>query len=164
MTMRLHLLQHVLPSFVFAALVGSMSSATMAAPPTLSGNNLLLDFGSNDGPHAVVTINKNRAATAALKIETFRAGVAGSKISIMIDNDAAPMFTHIFTKDECKIEGDRNYCATTVVGRVPEYGRLLNGFRKGSVSRLELQTDGTMNMSHVSTLAGFDRAYMDDGR
>lgn len=163
--MRLGFLKHVLPAFVFAALVvASTSSATRAASPTIFGNNVLLDFGSKDGPHAVVTINKNRAATAALKIETFGTGVAGSRISIMIDNNAAPMFTHIFTKEECKMQDDRNYCATSVLGRVPEYGRLLTGFRKGSVSRLELETGGAMDMSHVLTLAGFDRAYMDDSR
>ncbi len=130
-----------------------------AEQPVLRENGVVLEYGSEKGPRAVLTFDKNRAAKAALTVETFLAGVAGSKVSIFVDKDPKPAFTHIFSNEECRFEAERSHCTVVLGGRVTAYGRLLDNFRRGRMSKLQVETGGVMAMSHETTLLGFSNAY-----
>jgi len=132
--------------------------AAAQAPPKLEGNGVVLAYGEPKGPHARVTFKKNRAATAALKIETMLAGVAGSKVSIFIDKDEKPVFIHTLTGDECRFNDQGSICTIALEGRVAAYGRVIDGFRKGRISRLQVETGGVMAMSCTVSLLGFNEA------
>ncbi len=148
----IHSIAYVLPVLSFLA------APVPSRAAVLDGTNVVIAYGGDAGPHARVTFSKNRAASQALKIETFLAGVAGSKLSIFVDADPTPVFVHTLTDGECIFENEKSHCTITLPGRVAAYGRLLRGFRVGRVGRLQVETGGVMAMSHTSGLAGFTRA------
>ncbi len=140
------------------SIMHSLSIAIAQEPPKIRDNDVVLTYGELKGGHAIVTFDKNRAAKTALKIETFLAGVAGSKVSIFIDKDPNAIFFHTLTTDECRFGEQGSTCIIVLQGRVAAYGRLIHGFRNGRISRLQIETGGVMAMSHTASLNGFKQA------
>jgi len=144
-----------------AALALFATTGAGTAEPVLIGNRVVLTYGTPNGPHAVVTFTKNRAATAALMIDTIQAGAAGSTVSILVDANPQPVFVHTLTADECRSENGVSRCTITVKGRVADYGRMLGAFRRSRVSKLQIETGGVMAMSQTTELTGFSKATKD---
>ena len=122
----------------------------------IKGNQVIIDYGGESEPHARVVFYKDRAARQGVTIETFRAGVAGSKLTILVDEKI--LFSHTFTAADCARKNGSESCALAINGRDEMSGRLRNQFRRGQVSRLQLETGGVMSMTYDVPLQGFTRA------
>ena len=156
MTSHVSMRTAVILAFMFAY-VASGRIAWAEARPKLEGNSVVLDYANHVDAHVRAVFTKNRGATDALKITTTRAGASGSKLSIFIDGDQSPVFSHTLADDECVSDKNITTCSIVLKGRVAAYGRIVDGFRRGRVSRLTVETGGTMAMSETITLAGFDK-------
>ena len=116
----------------------------------------MLTYGAEQQPHARITFNKDRAARQGVMIETLQAGAAGSKLSVLVDR--TPLFEHVFTADECKQENGKPRCSIAINARDLMSGKVRDAFRRGKISRLQLETGGVMSMQHDADLQGFSRA------
>ena len=127
-----------------------------AAPATvIKGNHVMVSFGGEQAPHARITFNKNRAAREAILIETFQVGAPGSKLTILVDNDANPVFAHTFTIDDCKAGTKGNACTIRIGGQDAMPGVLRNRFSNGRVSHIRIETGDATDMSQDAVLEGF---------
>lgn len=127
-----------------------------AAALEIKGNLVTVTYGTDNKPNARITFSKDRAARRGVVIETFRAGAAGSKLSVQIDKK--PVFTHVFGGKECSGEGEAAHCMVTISGLDARTTRVRDRFRRGRISRLNLETGGIMSMQLDVSLEGFGRA------
>jgi len=131
------------------------AAAAETAAPRKVGNAAVLTYGKDGGPQARLSFNKNRAATAALTVETIATGKAGSRLQIFTDGDPRPALEHTFIATECSSTPGGQGCTVRFKGRSSTYGRLSAAFRNGRVSSLEVATDGAMAMSETLELAPY---------
>lgn len=122
----------------------------------IKGNQVIIDYGAEPEPRARVVFYKDRAARLGVTIETFRAGVAGSKLTILVDDKI--LFDYTFTAADCRRDNGTDSCSLAINGHDEMSGRLRNRFRRGQVSRLQLETGGVMSMTFDVPLQGFTRA------
>lgn len=122
----------------------------------IKGNQVIIDYGAEPEPHARVVFYKDRAARQGVTIETFRAGVAGSKLTILVDQKI--LLNYTFTAADCRRDNGSDSCSVAINGRDEMSGRLRDRFRRGQVSRLQLETGGVMSMTYDVPLEGFTRA------
>lgn len=142
-----------------ALLEGRQGPAAAASGAiVLKGNHVIVSYGSETGPRARITFNKNRAAREALLVETFDVGAAGSVLSIMLDENATPLLAHTFAAEECKGSGKAARCTIRVGGSTTMPGLLRDGFGRGRISRLVIKTGETTDMSETAELGGFAKA------
>ena len=137
-------------------LIGLIACAPAAEAFAIRGNHVIVGYGAPPSPHARIVFNKNRAARQGVTIETIDAGAAGSKLSVLIDQKV--LFAHTFAPHECKLVGQKSACATSINSRDVMSARVRDGFRRGRISRLQLETGGVMSMQRDVELTDYQRA------
>ena len=149
----------LLNALVGVALAGlSALAPAHAAPVDIKGNHVMVAFGGETGPHARITFSKDRAAREGLVFETFQAGGAGSTLTLHVDQDTAPIFSHTFTKEECTGEPKSQHCTVLIGRKAAMPGTLRNRFSHGRISRIKIESGGAVEMSQEVELKGFGRA------
>lgn len=136
----------VLVNFVLALAIGTASVAGAAPPATVQ-------FGAADGANAVMVFNGS-AKAPTIVLRTMRAGVAGSRIELTVDQDKKPVFSHIFTPGECKFGAGGSTCEVSIPARTAAYRTLLARFRRGREARVTLQDAGITKMDHTASFSG----------
>lgn len=101
-----------------------------------------------------------QAAPPVITVRTVLAGVAGSKLSIFIDNSKTAAFDHIFGADECSfVEGARSNCLHMIPKTSPSYETIVSLFKLGKQARITVEDAGVMKMDHRVSLIGFTKAF-----
>lgn len=142
------------------ALVAILAAAPASAEPVsvIKGNHVMVAYGAEQGPHARITFSKDRAARDGLAFETFAAGGTGSTLTLYVDQDSAPIFTHTFAAAECTGEPKSQHCTIQIARKDAMPGTLRNRFSHGRISRIKIETGGAVEMSQEVELNGFGRA------
>ena len=139
----------VLPTAV--AMVALWAGGAGAAPFQLA-------TAPEGGPRAVFTFEAGPAPGGA-RLDTERAGVAGSRVTVRIDRSPTPVLSRLLTAQDCRFEeGAASRCALALDADDPTYAVLVESFRLGRTAHVEVETGGVMDMDHSVSLVGFARA------
>jgi hypothetical protein len=115
-----------------------------------------LRVGDADGGNATFVFDE-KAKPPTIVLRTARAGVAGSRIEVRVDQAKEPVFSHVFAPGECKFGEGGSACEVTIPAKDAAYRGILAGFRRGLVARVTLQDAGVMKMDQTGSLKGFAR-------
>jgi hypothetical protein len=127
--------------------VGVAAVAPVAAAVTLR-------IGEVDGANATFGFDE-KAKQRAIVLRTARAGVAGSRIEVRVDQAKEPVFSHIFAPGECKFGDGGSVCEVTIPAKDAAYRAILTRFRRGRLARVTVQDAGVMKMDQTASLKGF---------
>ena len=117
-----------------------------------------LATAAEGAPRAVFTFEPASSAAGAT-LDTERAGVAGSRVTVRIDRSPTPIISHVFAADECGfVDGAASRCALAIEPSDPTYATLVESFRLGRTAHVQVETGGVMEMDHTVSLVGFTRA------
>jgi hypothetical protein len=116
-------------------------------------------IGDVDGANATFVFDGN-ARPPVIILRTARAGVAGSRIEVTVDQAKEPVFRHIFAPEECKFgEGGSaeagSTCEVTISEKGAAYRAILTRFKRGHLARVTVQDAGVMKMDQTASLKGF---------
>jgi hypothetical protein len=94
-------------------LVGSLLvlTAVGAAQVAPAAEEITLRAGEASGPNAVFAFDED-ASPHKVVVRTNQVGAARSRIEVTIDKLKKPVFSHIFTPDECKFGDAGSKCET----------------------------------------------------
>jgi hypothetical protein len=126
-------------------------------PITLAAETIMLRAGQESGPNAVFAFDR-QANPRAIVIRTTQLGVAGARFDVSIDGAKKPVFSHIFTADECKFGDGGSRCEVTIRAASPDFAAILSEFRRGRSARVSIEDTGAMKMDHTVSLSGFTKA------
>ena len=141
-----------------SALVGSLLvlSAVGTAQVAPPAEEITLRAGEAPGPNAVFAFDED-ARPHKIVVRTTQVGVAGSRIEVTIDKLTKPVFSHIFTPDECKFGDAGSKCEVTIPASNDAYAKILAEFRRGRVGHVTIADAGVMKMDQAVSLLGFSR-------
>ena len=71
-----------------------------------------------------------------------------------VDGAKTPLFSHIFTPEECKFGEGGSKCEVTVGSSDAAFAKILNGFRRGRMARISVVDAGVMKMGVMVSLVG----------
>ena len=134
----------------FMLITAGAAVAQTAGAPTFR-------IGDVDGANATFVFDGN-ARPPVIILRTARAGVAGSRIEVTVDQAKEPVFRHIFAPGECKFgEGAEggSACEVTISEKGAAYRAILTRFKRGRVARVTVQDAGVMKMDQTASLKGF---------
>jgi hypothetical protein len=124
-----------------AAQVAWAAEQNMLRAGEATGPNAVFEFSEDSRPHKIV-------------VRTTQLGVAGSRIEITIDKHKRPVFSHVFTPDECKFGDAGSQCELTI----PASATILAEFRHGRIGHITIADAGIMKMDQTVSLLGFSMA------
>lgn len=139
-------------------LVAALLCASLAAP-VIAQESLMLMFGAPEGRHATLSFSPNKTAGDALVVSTMQVGVAGSRLQLAIDRSKSPLVDRVLATDDCKFNDKGSICTFAIAGDTPEYGAIVDAFKKGLTLHIELTNAGSTEMSEDISLVGFTKAY-----
>ena len=97
------------PLLLLVAILTNIEATQIAS----AGETVVLRAGEAMGPNAVFAFDK-KAKPRAIVVRTTQVGVAGSRFEISVDTAEKPVFSHIFTAEECKFGNDDSKCEVAV--------------------------------------------------
>ncbi len=120
-----------------------VSLAVLSSPGaiaiTSAAETIMLRAGDASGPNAVFAFDR-QPNPRAIMIRTIQVGVAGSRFEVSIDGAKKPVFSHLFTPEECKFGDGGSRCEVTIPAASPDFAAILREFRaaarRGSASRM----------------------------
>jgi hypothetical protein len=136
----------------FAVLAGPWGT-----PFVLAAEAIMLRAGNVSGPNAVFAFDR-QANRRDIVVRTTQVGVAGSRFEVSVDAAKKPVFSHIFTADECKFGDGGSRCEVTIGAASPDFAAILSEFRRGRSARVSIEDAGVMKMDHTVPLSGFTKA------
>lgn len=146
----------------FTFLTKTLAAATLCASlgaPSFAQEALMLMFGAPEGRHATVSFSPDKTGADALIVSTVQVGVAGSRLQLAIDRSRSPLVDRILKAEDCKFDDKGSICSFAIAGGTPEYGAIVDAFKKGLTLHIELTNAGSMEMSEDISLRGFTKAY-----
>jgi hypothetical protein len=139
------------------ALLVSFAIFTGLAAIAAAAETIMLRAGDANGPNAVFAFDR-QATPRAIVVRTTQVGVAGSRFEIAIDGAKKPVFSHLFTAEECKFGDGGSRCEVTIPATSPDFAAIVREFRRGRSARVSIEDAGTMKMDQTVSLAGFTKA------
>jgi len=133
---------------------------TFVAEPVqiaLAAETIMLRAGEATGPNAVFTFDKE-AKPRRIVVRTTQAGVAGSRIEVLVDGAKMPAFGHLFATAECKFGDNGSKCEVIVPASNPAYATILTQFKRGRIARVTVDDAGVMKMDQTASLNGFTKS------
>ena len=119
----------------------------------------MLMFGPPDGRHATISFSPAKAGPDAIVVSTVRVGVAGSRLQLAIDRSRATLIDRILSTEDCRFDDKGSVCSFAIAGDTPEYGAIVDAFKRGLNLHIELTNAGSTEMSEDISLRGFTKAY-----
>jgi hypothetical protein len=111
-------------------------------------------IGDVDGANATFVFDGN-ARPPVIILRTARAGVAGSRIEVTVDQAKEPVFGHVFAPGECKFGEGGSACEVTISEKGAAYRAILTRFKRGRLARVTVEDAGVMKMDQTASLKGF---------
>lgn len=139
--------------------IAAMALCAALATPTFAQDALMLMFGAPEGRHATISFSPDKAGADALIVSTVQVGVAGSRLQLAIDRSKSPLVDRILKAEDCKFDDKGSICSFAIAGGTPEYGAVVDAFKRGLTLHIELTNAGSMEMSEDISLRGFTKAY-----
>jgi hypothetical protein len=139
------------------ALLVSFAVLTGLAAIAAAAEAIMLRTGGADGPNAVFAFDR-QANPRAIVIRTTQVGVAGSRFEVAVDGAKKPVFSHLFTAEECKFGDGGSRCEVTIPATSPEFAAVVREFRRGRSARVSIEDAGVMKMDQTVSLGGFTKA------
>lgn len=133
--------------------------AAALAVPAFAQDTLMLMFGAPEGRHATLAFSPDKSGAEALVVSTVQVGVAGSRLQLAIDRSKSPLVDRILKTEDCKFNDKGSLCSFAIAGGTPEYGAIVDAFKRGLTLHIELTNAGAMEMSEDISLRGFTKAY-----
>jgi hypothetical protein len=137
-------------------IVAILSSMVLARTASAE-ETIMLRAGEATGPNAVFAFDK-KARPRVIVVRTTQVGVAGSRLAVSIDRVKTPVFSHIFTTEECKFGDGGSKCEVAIPASSPDFARILRRFRRGRLARVSILDAGVMKMDETVSLSGFTKA------
>jgi hypothetical protein len=138
-----------------------VSLAVLSSPGVaaiaVAAETIMLRAGDASGPNAVFAFDR-QATPRAIVIRTTQVGVAGSRFDVNIDGAKKPVFSHLFTAEECKFGDGGSRREVTIPATSPDFAAILREFRRGRVARVSIEDAGAMKMDQTVPLGGFTKA------
>jgi hypothetical protein len=141
------------PTLFLAGLI-ALPALVLSLPASARSGAVMLMAGPKDAAHAIFSV----AGKRDILVETFQAGVEGSRIEVFIDKDRVPVLSHLYGANECRFSDAGSRCRVTIRRGTKDYAALLRGFRLGRQARVVVTDAGVMTMEHRASLDGVMRA------
>jgi hypothetical protein len=139
--------------FVSLAVLSNPGVAAIA----VAAETIMLRAGDASGPNAVFAFDR-QATPRAIVIRTTQVGVAGSRFDVSIDGAKKPIFSHLFTAEECKFGDGGSRCEVAIPATSPDFAAIVREFRRGRAARVSIEDAGAMKMDQTVPLGGFAKA------
>jgi hypothetical protein len=136
----------------FAILLSPGAIAMMSAAEAI-----MLRAGDASGPNAVFAFD-TQVNPRTIVIRTTQVGVVGSRFEVSIDGAKKPVFSHLFTAEECKFGDGGSRCEVKIPAASPDFSTILREFRRGRAARVSIEDAGVMKMDQTVSLTGFTKA------
>jgi hypothetical protein len=136
----------------FAILLSPGAIAMMSAAEAI-----MLRAGDASGPNAVFAFD-TQVNPRTIVIRTTQVGVVGSRFEVSIDSAKKPVFSHLFTAEECKFGDGGSRCEVKIPAASPDFSTILREFRRGRAARVSIEDAGVMKMDQTVSLTGFTKA------
>jgi hypothetical protein len=131
----------------------------LCVPGSASAGQSLTLMLSAAGGSAEIVFHDDMKATDAFTIRLIGLVAPGSRIRISIDRAKAALTDRIIQTEDCNFGLDPAVCLVQITGGSPEFVGLVQAFKAGLVSHLDITNPGSKSMTSDTSLAGFTKAF-----